>query len=252
MIVGELIRGDAAFLAAVGAILFIAACLQGMSGFGFGMVAMSLLPFVISARTASVVVAFMALSNTLYLAWRVRRTIDFKLVSHLLIGSAVGVPIGVYALRVMPDDMLKRLIGLSILGYCIYLMVRKFRRRPPGPGLSLRWRVPVGLTAGMLGGAINVGGPPVILYLYSQPWDRELIRATLIAYFVLTTILKVAFVSVGGLVTRDMAVYALGFPVIWAGGGLGLWLGRRLRQSHFDLFIAGSLALLGALLLIGG
>jgi hypothetical protein len=234
------------------AILFSAAFLQGVTGFGFGMVAMALLPFVMSARLASVVVAFMALVNTGYLTWQLRKSVNWRILLPLLAGATFGVPIGVYALKTFPESLLKRLIGFAILGYCAYYTWSTLRASPWSRELPSWWRFPIGVVAGAFGGAVNVGGPPVILYIYSQPWSRDLIRATLVTYFALVTALKIALLFAQQMVTTETVSYLVSVPVIWAGSSLGLWIGRRMKAVYFQTIVIGALTFLGLLLLIRG
>lgn len=242
----------AVFIGVVAAILFVGAFLQGVTGFGFGMVTMALMPFVIGARVSSIVVAFLALTNTGYLTWRLRRSVNWRVLAHLLSGALFGVPIGVYALKTLPDSALKRLIGFAILFYCIYYAWRTFREGRPGRGLPAWTRFPVGIVAGVFGGAVNVGGPPVILYVYSQPWARELIRATLVTYFACVTAMKIALLFAQRMVEPTHGAYLFAVPVIWAGSRCGLWVGGRLKPRHFKTFVLVTLSVLGTLLFVRG
>jgi len=243
---------DARLVGVVAAILFTGAFLQGLTGFGFGMVTMAMMPFAMGARISSIVVAFLALINTAYLTWHLRKSVDRDVLFSLLIGAAGGVPIGVYALKTLPDIALKRLIGFVILLYCAFEGWRTFRDRPPKRGLPSWMRFPIGFVAGILGGAVNVGGPPVILYAYSQPWTRERVRATLVAYFACITGIKVVLLFAQRMVEPSSLVYLAAAPVIWLGSRCGLWVGTRLRPRLFRTLVLVVLAALGTLLFLGG
>lgn len=236
----------------VAAILFLGAFLQGVTGFGFGMVTMALMPFVVGARTSSVVVSFLALMNTAYLSWRLRRWVDWGILAPLFAGAAIGVPLGVYALRTLPESALKRLIGGALFLYGAHRAWRTLRRKRKVWSLPAWTRFPVGLVAGVLGGAANVGGPPVILYAYSQPWKRALTRTTLVTYFAGTTLMKITLLFAQGMVESSHLGILLAIPVVWGGSRLGLWVGGRLEPRPFEIFMLGALSLLAVVLVVQG
>jgi uncharacterized membrane protein YfcA len=234
------------------AIFFLSAVQQGVTGFGFGMVAMSLLPFVIGGRTASIVGAFLALANTGYLSWRLRHSVEWRVLGILLLGAVIGVPVGVYALDALPERLLTRLIGFAVVSYAMYYGGREVLPDRPGRRLSMWWAWPAGVLSGALGGATNVGGPPIIFYAYHQPWSRETVQATLVAYFALISAVKVALLLLGGLVDASVAAYFWLMPLVWAGGTLGLRLGRRMAPVHFRTVVVCVLGVFGLLLLVRG
>lgn len=236
----------------VAVILFVGAFLQGVTGFGFGMVTMALMPCVMGARTSSIVVVFLASMNAVYLSWRLRRWVDWGILAPLFAGAAVGVPLGVHALRVLPEFALKRLIGLTLLLYCAYRGWRMFRGERIERSLPAWTRFPVGLVAGVLGGTANMGGPPVILYVYSQPWTRELIRTTLVTYFAGATLMKIVLLVVHGMVNVSHLGILLAMPIVWVGSRLGLWVGGRLKPRPFEIFTVGVLSLLAGILVVQG
>ena len=103
-----------------------------------------------------------------------------------------------------------------------------------------------------MGGAVNVGGPPIVLYLYLQPWRRDAIRATLVVFFCVISALKVGLTARAGLFPADIRVYLLAVPLIWIGGYLGLKVGDRLDRPRMSNIATAALSLFGALLIIQG
>ena len=245
--------GDLALLdlAETYAIFFLASCLQGLTGFGFGMVTMALLPFLMSARSASILVAVLVLFNTGYLTWRQRAHVDWRIVGQLFVGSIVGVPLGVHILRVFPESGLKRLIGAGILLYSAYYTWQTFSQREPRKEWPKWTRLPIGFVAGILGGAVNVAGPPVILYFYSQPWDPNRIRALLVAYFFTLTAMKNVLMFAGGMVPTSTLLYVGILPLIWIGSRFGLYVGQRIEPFWFRRLVIVALTVLGLLLMRG-
>ncbi len=239
-------------LALIGAIFFVSAFLQGMAGFGFGMVSMAMLPFLITAREASIIVAPFAALNTIMLLWTLRRQVHLPALWRLLVGAAVGVPIGVHALTFLPDTVLRRTIGVVLLAYCLYQVWRRRAEPDRATAISVWWGMPLGLLAGAIGGAVNVGGPPVVVFLYLQPWKRDQVRATLCAFFMFVASLKVALLLKGGMLPTSPSLYAVVVILMWVGGMIGLRLGGRPSKQRFTATALLMLAVLGVTLLIKG
>ena len=81
-----------------------------------------------------------------------------------------------------------------------------------------------GLAAGVANGAFGIGGPPVILFYFASPAGNIVGRATLVASFLLTDAIGLAFLSRENLVTTDVLLRTLTFlPALLA----GVWLGAR-------------------------
>lgn len=97
-----------------------------------------------------------------------------------------------------------------------------------------------------------MGGPPVILYVYSQPWTRELIRTTLVTYFAGATLMKIVLLVVHGMVNVSHLGILLAMPIVWVGSRLGLWVGGRLKPRPFEIFTVGVLSLLAGILVVQG
>ena len=164
-------------------IFLLSGFVMGLTGFGFGMVAMSLSPLLIDVKQANVLVTILALLNCLFVAWRMRHAIDLKKVFPIFLGAIIGVPIGVYLLKILPPEIIKFILGIILVTFSTYSIFRKESARY----IRRWWGVPIGILSGILNGIINMGGPPVIIYTYYQRWDKDSIKATLITYFTFCT-----------------------------------------------------------------
>ena len=69
-----------------------------------------------------------------------------------------------------------------------------------------------------------MGGPPVGLFYFASPAGHATGRASLIAYFLFTDLVGLAFLAREGLVTQEAGLLAITFlPALAA----GIWLGSR-------------------------
>jgi uncharacterized membrane protein YfcA len=113
------------------------------------------------------------------------------------------------------------------------------------------WAYGFGFIAGVLGGAYNTNGPPVVVYGTLRRWLPTRFRATLQGYFVPTGGLIALSHGLGGLWSREvLQLYALAFPIVLIAIFLGGKLNRHIPAGRFEKFLYGALMVLGLLLII--
>jgi uncharacterized protein len=98
---------------------------------------------------------------------------------------------------------------------------------------------------GVANGAFGIGGPPVILFYFASPAGAIAGRASIIAFFLATDLIGLAFQWHEGLVTRTAFFRALTFlPPLLA----GVWLGARsFKSADPEVFRKWVLAILAVL-----
>lgn len=229
-------------------IVFAAAFVRSALGFGDAVVAMPLLAMVIGLKTATPLVAFMGPTISLLILMKGWRAGDVKAAAKLIAASLLGIPLGVYGLARLPEEPLKIALGALILLYGVFGLAR--------PGARIRnekawlpWLV--GWTAGVLGGAYNTNGPPVVAYGMLKGWPPEGFRATLQGYFLPTGLMILAGHGIAGMWTGEVIkFYLYSLPAIGLGVVLGGLVNRRLPHDLFARLVYGFLVLMGGVLLI--
>ena len=195
-------------LLATGA-LALAGFVQGMTGFGFGMTAMALLPLVLGLTESQAVVTLTSTAACLLMAAVTLRHVPWSSLRLLALGTMAGVPIGFSLLESLPRTAVTRVLGLALCLMALFelLVARRTGVRWP------RWLQPfVGLASGTLTGAFNIGGPPLVGYIYSQPWSKEEHVAGLTAVFLSGGLIRVALL----LTYNELP------PEAWTAAGWGL------------------------------
>jgi hypothetical protein len=234
--------------AAVVGIIFISAFIRSAIGFGDAVVAMPLLAMVMGLKTASPLVAFMGPTISLLILAGSWRKIELRSAGRLVIASLLGIPLGIYGLARLPEGPLKIGLGLLILLYGLFGLARpRARIRNERPWLP--WTV--GVTAGVLGGAYNTNGPPVVAYGMLKGWPPEGLRATLSGYFLPTGLMVLAGHGLAGMWTAEVLTsYLWSLPAIVLGVLLGGLLNKRIPHALFARLVNGCLAAMGTLLLV--
>ncbi len=228
-------------------IFLLAGFVQGLTGFGFGMVAMSLSPLLIDVKQANVLVTILSLLNCLFVAWSVRHAIDLKKILPIFSGAIFGVPVGVYLLRVLQPKTIKFALGAILIAFSTYSILRKESTRH----IRKRWAFPIGILSGILNGVINMGGPPVIIYTYYQNWDKDGIKATLITYFAICSAYKVGVLLLSRFVTLEIIkMGGILLPIVYAGAFLGFVWFERVNKEQMRKITFSILMCLGFLLIL--
>jgi uncharacterized membrane protein YfcA len=180
--------------------LSFAGFVQGLTGFGFGMTAVAMLPLLLGLKDAQVVIAILTgvvcaanfLSTRRHFRWREGR--------GLVIGAGIGVPIGFWALVYFPASLLLQLLGLLL---CIFSASELWRGERIPIRIPRALSFPIGVFSGCLGGALNVGGPPAIAYVYSQPWTKEETVSLLQVVFGVSAVLRLVLLLPSQLIRSE-------------------------------------------------
>ena len=233
---------------AVVGVIFAAAFVRSALGFGDAVIAMPLLAMVMGLKTASPLVAFMGPTISILILAQGWRRVDMRSAARLIAASVLGIPIGVYGLTRLPEEPLKIVLGILILIYGVFGLAK------PGARIKnekawLPWLV--GWSAGVLGGAYNTNGPPVVAYGMLRGWPPESFRATLQGYFLPTGLAILAGHGLAGMWTGEvLRSYLYSLPAIVLGVVLGGVLNRKLTHALFAKLVYGSLALMGLILIV--
>lgn len=226
-------------------IIFIAALTRSTFGFGDALIAMPLLTMVIGTQTATPLVAFGSLTIVLPILVANWRKVDMRASWRLIVASLLGIPVGLLLLKHMPEHGVKAVLGIVLVAFGLYNLTR--------PQLPLLQWTPLafvfGFIAGVLGGAYNTNGPPVIIYGTLCRWPPERFRATLQSYFFPTGFLITLGHGLAGLWTLEVLQwYGYAFPVIVVAMVLGSKLNRIIPPGRFEHLIYAFLVVIGIVL----
>lgn len=226
---------------------FVAAFINSAFGFGEGMINMSILTFFFSLKFAAPFVALLSGLGSLYIILRDRADWRFDNVKVLVLGALFTVPLGIWLAANSDAQLMRRFLGVLVIAFSIYNLLKTKLGHLPDD----RWAWLFGGIGGILGGAYNVSGPPVVIYGNLRAWSPAVFRVTLQAYFASLSVIVVSTHGFQGNLTRELlltVLYAL--PTTFIGIVLGRWLNRKIKNP--DLFrrvIYGLLLCLGAALI---
>ena len=234
---------------AVGALVIAAACfVQGLAGFGIGLVSLAFLPLLMSPADAIVLITLYATVFTVVIFLPLRHDFTLHGMGELVVGSVVATPAGVFILAIMPPAALTRLIGLVLL---VIVALEWLGLYPELRGRG--WGLGAGLAAGLLGGAIGTPGPPVILYAAAQDWSPRTVKANIQAFLIVNQAVILIGYWWAGLLGREVwrLTWLYAVPAV-AGLVAGMLLFNRLDRARFRRVVFAVLFASGLVLLIRG
>jgi len=211
------------------------------------MVAMALLPSMVGIQTATPLVALVAVTIEFFLLVRYRRALNLRVVLPIIFAAVVGVPLGIWGLSVIEETVILPILGVLIIGYALYAL---FKIKLPEL-INPAWAYGTGLIAGMLGGAYNVSGPPVIVYGDCKRWPRAEFKGNLQGFFLITSLFVAIGHAVGGNLSSEVVtLYVWAIPAMALGILTGTFLDRFLDPDVFRKVVLVLLIVLGVRLIL--
>ena len=208
----------------------IAGCARGFSGFGGALIFVPLASSAIGPQLAApllLVIDGLLSLGMLPDGWR---RANRREVFTMAAGAIVGVPAGTAILALVPTTAVRWTICAVVLLMLIFLISGWRYRRAPRPALT----VGVGALAGLFGGAAQFSGPPVVAYWLGGANPADQVRANLVLYFAVASVITTVSHVSAGLLTLDVLGLAL---VSGPAYGLGILLGasmfRRASEATF-------------------
>lgn len=226
----------------------IAGFVQGLSGFAFGMVAMSIWVWVIDPKVAVVMSIAGGLSGQIFAAVRLRRGLQWPLLWPFLAGALAGVPLGVVVLPYVDAVVFKFGLGLTLMVCCSAMLFAQYFPRITrggriGDGLA-------GLAGGVMGGLGGFTGVVPSLWCTVRGWDKDTARAVLQNFNLAALSVTFATYVGSGLVTREMwPLFAVVIPALLIPSVLGTRLYVGLSDASFRRVILGLLTFSGLVMI---
>src|SRR5690606_15030327 len=108
-----------------------------------------------------------------------------------------------------------------------------------------------GFASGILGGAYNTAGPPLVIYGASLGWTSQQFKANMQVLFFISNLLVIIIHVLAGHVTRLVVENLLvALPIVIFGSAIGFWCSQRVNEALFRKLVLIALLLLGVRLLL--
>jgi uncharacterized membrane protein YfcA len=177
---------------------------------------------------------------------RYREALDVRAIWRVILAALIGTPVGVLFFARLDENLATSILGIVIVGYALYALLGLKLPRLEG---SL-WAYSAGLIGGLLGGAYNTSGPPVILYADCRRWQPDVFKSNLQGYFVIISLAVLAAHILNGNITPQVwNAFWWTLPFICVGLLAGLSLDRWLNPPMFRRVVLVLLVIMGIRLL---
>lgn len=195
---------DRRFWAAL-AIAILAGAVRGFSGFGSAQIYIPLIAAVYSPRAAAVTLLLIDTVGAAPFTVRAFAYCTWREVAPMFVAAAAAAPVGTYALLVVDPIVLRWFIAIMVLSMTAVLVSGwRYHGKP-----SLPATIGVGAFSGFGSGAVQIAGPPVLIYWLSTPNNVLTVRANFLVYFLLLDLTLCAIYAYKDLFTPELVALAL-------------------------------------------
>ena len=238
------------------------AVVQAATGFGFAIVAAPVFLAAMNSHAALQVLVVIHLVQTVMMLPGVWSMVPMRLFKALVVGAAIGSPIGLVAFMSLDVRSLKLTVGVLILLFTALLIAREAgwlaRLMPAGRGDSAAGDdmasappPPLAYVTGAISGAMTsllvMPGPPLMLYLAGTPLPHLRARALAVTFFGLCYLFVTALNTFWAGMGEGVWWLALGLvPAVYLGTLAGQRIARRVTQGSFRIAVFALLVLSGA------
>jgi hypothetical protein len=228
-------------------VLVLTHLVQGVTGFGAVVLALSVLAFLFPVKLLVPMLVAVSLVQVAWFAVSGRRHIRWGHARIILAFGLAGLPLGYLVFRLLPAEALKITLGAFVV---LVAAANLF-------GVRIKVEVPrfcyylLNLLGGVFQGALSSGGPLLIIYASLTLEDKAAFRATLsIVWLVLDSILCVIYLATGVFTGPMLPLVGLGAACMVLGTVLGAWVHTRISQKPFRTLVYVLLLLSGLALLL--
>lgn len=228
-------------------VLFLATLIRSAFGFGEALVAVPLLALVMPVEVAAPIAALVSITVAGIVVAQDWRKIHVRSAGWLVFSSVLGIPLGLILLKTVPEPIVKAILAIVIICFSLYSLATRSRYELKNDRLA--WLF--GFSAGVLGGAYGMNGPPLVVYGALRRWSPARFRATLQGYFLPASVMVMCGFWIAGLWTPAVSgYYLLSLAPVLAAIFLGRAINHHLDASRFRVYIHIVLVTVGSVLLI--
>ena len=229
------------------AVFFGATLVRSALGFGEALIAVPLLAFVLPVKVAAPVAVLVSITVAAVVVAQDWRHVHLRSAAWLVFFTLLGIPLGLLLLRSVSEPIVKGTLGVLVAGFAMSALARRGTYELTNDRLA--WLF--GVSAGVLGGAYGMNGPPLVVYGALRRWSPSHFRATLQGYFLPASLIGMIGYWAAGLWTPIVSrYYLLSLPAVLLAIALGRVINRQLDTRRFVVYVHAALFASGAGLLL--
>ena len=209
-----------------------------VTGFGTSVLALPFCTMVLGVHTAVPLVALISMSSAIYMTLREHRQVQWLMLGAILAWGAIGFLFGNLGYHFLPMRYLKLGAGMFVICLAVHTAWRLYHAKSRRPWNPVAGRCLL-VVAGLLQGALAVGGSLFAAYAHRALHRKGESRATLFALWIVFN--ATFLVSYFGGRDHSAKVLLLG---LWCapGAAAGIWLGQRIHHWASERVFQGIVA----------
>jgi len=225
----------------------VGAFVSGLSGFAFGLIVLGVWLHVLPPEVTGPLVLICGGFTTTLSLITVWPSIRLSRVLPMVLGGIVGIPIGVWLLTQLDPAVIKRAIGVFMIGYSAFMLL--------SPRLVLRRAgraadAAIGLVGGMMSGSVGLSGAVPTAWSMLRGWGPAEARAVYQPFNLPILSITLATQMASGVLDGRHLYYGLiCLPTLPVGVWLGVRAYRRLDPVWFRRVVLILLLASGATLM---
>lgn len=235
----------------VAAVFLVGGFVTGAGGFGFGLVTTPILLWILTAPMVVVTNLATSVALRVPMLWVDRPFINLRQAAPLIVGGALGMPLGLVVLSRFSNEEVRLSAGVLIIVMSACQLIGSERLPPVNPlgGLT---GMSVGVASGALNTSISLSGPPMVLWLLNQRMHGKAFRGTMSSASLLMNATGIWLLIHAHLAKASW----LWLPVAaYPAAAVGAWLGnnalRHMSPRIFSRVAASGVILASAVAIFG-
>lgn len=235
----------------IGVLVIVFFAVLGRATFGFGeaLVSMPVVTLLVGLEVARPYIAIISIFNGIAILAGHMRHLRFRSALPLVFAALFGIVLAMWLLQDMKayENIVKALLGVIIIAFSLFKLFRPERFHLSTDRTALGF----GFVAGLLAGAYNTPGPPIVVYGTLRSWTAAQFRATFQGFALPCTTIVVVGHGIAGTITRPVLWLSVAsLPVCAVAIFAGRLLSRHIKESRFSQILYILLLGMGLFLVI--
>ena len=230
-------------------IQFLSYGIKGLIGFGNPLISGPLLSMQLDNVVITPVTLLIDCPVNAYIAWKNRRSFQWRRILPLLLANMCGVVPGTLLLRFSLPWVIKTVLGVVVVLLGLEMATRHLR--PQRQSVDRVWlRLGIACISGICAGLFSIN-MFLVAYLQRAAKDYQEFKGSMCFLFFGENVFRLCtYLTVGGFVTREVLLLGLiSVPATVLGLAAASWLpsrgdGARLQKGAIILFIFGGLSII--------
>ncbi|SHH94532.1 sulfite exporter TauE/SafE family protein [Clostridium grantii] len=228
-------------------IILFSSTIQGLVGFGFALISLPLLTLMFPLSDIVPLIVVCSLFTNITVVLSTLKFIKIKEIWLMIIAGLIGIPIGVIGLKYLNPNLLKIVIGFLIVTTSVIMMKGyKLNFRNKMVAFSI-----TGLISGILNGGLSMSGPPVVLFLSNEGYNKNSFRANLTFYAIVINIFTIMTFAYNDMLSTDFFhLLKTNIVALIIGSLLGIIITKKIKDKIFDKIVLYLIIVMGCITVI--